>query len=327
MPSWFVLIVKCFYHPNPMTKPAGTPRKKPDARRRRLNSQAEEVNLSSAQGRLTSLALSPPSLRSDIATPTTSWPTPPESVPRMTQPRADSTRNFYLGSTSYASVFTNEHGLPDSVHEQPSERLSITPSMPARIGNRHCQFGVGQSIISALTPFSFYEKSTRRYFESHRTSALVGPLILSALPQLREDLETLANAGTIQHTLYAFMTKNSASPLKIPSTMPASKFHTLCVGENLRWEMLGLILAIAGFNAQTTSPSDELFTLDDGTKIDRDELIEKYLLSICACRFYANLCSIICATNDCINICNIHGAVNDSKSGPITMFLRSLANK
>ncbi|KAI4659761.1 uncharacterized protein J4E79_006297 [Alternaria viburni] len=77
--------------------------------------------------------------------------------------------------------------------------------------------------------------------------------------------------------------------------MRPSEFHTLFTGKNLRWEILGLIMAIAGSSAQFTSPNDPLFTLEDGKQMNREEFIE----------------DIMHATNTCINICQTHGAVNE----------------
>ncbi|KAI5377871.1 hypothetical protein J4E82_003251 [Alternaria postmessia] len=280
----------CFYHPNPMTKPAGTPRKKPEPRRRRLDGHAS----SSSQGRLTPLTLSPPTLRNDAGF--VPWPTPPESATRTTQSGPDPSRNFFLGSTSYAAVFTEEQPLPETVHEQPSERLSITPSASSRgMGHRHCQFSLGDTIVSTLQPFSFFERSLDMYFAMHKDPALVGPLFLSAMPQLRKDVEQLHAAGSQVYPLYAEITRNSARPMKIPSDMRPSEFHTLFTGKNLRWDTLGLILAIAGSNAQYTSPNDPLFTLEDGKQMNREEFIE----------------DVMHATNTCINICETHGAVNE----------------
>lgn len=115
------------------------------------------------------------------------------------------------------------------------------------------------------------------------------------MPQLRIDLEQLQAAGNHTHLLYAEMTRNSARPMKIPSDMRPSEFHTLFTGKNLRWEILGLIMAIAGSSAQFTSPNDPLFTLEDGKQMNREEFIE----------------DIMHATNTCINICQTHGAVNE----------------
>ncbi|KAF1845804.1 uncharacterized protein K460DRAFT_406038 [Cucurbitaria berberidis CBS 394.84] len=289
---------QCFYHPNPMTKPAGTPRKKPEPRRRKADGRPVDTRSSRGHGRLTSLTLSPPTLRDDIGTVPVpnSWPTPPESATRTTQTGSDPARSFYLGSTSYAAVFTEERPLPDTVHEQPSERVNVTRSASSRsMGSRHCQIGAAYTIVSTLTPFVFFEKSLNMYFENQKASAFIGPLILSALPRLRLDLAQLVAAGNDAHPLYAEMIKNTARPLKVPSTMLPSEFHTLFTGRNLRWETLGLVLAIAVSNAQFTSPHDPLFTLDDGRKLEKDDFIE----------------DIINATNECINICQTHGAVND----------------
>ncbi|KAF2016040.1 hypothetical protein BU24DRAFT_346994 [Aaosphaeria arxii CBS 175.79] len=133
------------------------------------------------------------------------------------------------------------------------------------------------------------------YFKNHTASVLMGPLILSALPQLRIDLEQLSMIDGDPFPMYAALTANTARPLKVPPTMLGSEFHTLYTGQNLRWETLGLILALAGSNAQFTSPDDPLFTLEDGRKINKDEFIE----------------DMIHASYDCISLCQVHGAVND----------------
>jgi hypothetical protein len=240
--------------------------------------------------------LSPPNLRNEVPM-SNSWPTPPESASRTTQAGPDPARSFYLGSTSYASVFTEDRPLPDTVHQQPSERMSVTPSSVSsrNMGTRHCQMGVGHSVVSRLAPFSFFEKSLKMHFEVCIASALIGPLILSLLPQLSKDLQQLSAPGTDVYHMYAEMTKNTAKPLKVPSTMLPSEFHTLVTGANLRWETLGLVLVVAASNAQYTAPLDPIFTLEDGTRLDKDEFIE----------------DMIQTANDCITLCHVHGAVND----------------
>jgi hypothetical protein len=236
---------------------------------------------------MTSLTLSPPTLRNELDA-INSWSRHSDVGP---------SRSFYLGSTSYASVFAEDRPLPDTVHEQPSERMSLTPSSMSNrnAGTRHCQMGVAHSVVSRLSPFSLIEKSVNRYFDQRITSAYVGPLILSLLPQLRTDLEQLNAPGSESAQMYHDMTKNTAKPLTVPPNMLPSEFHILVTGNNLRWETLGLILCIAASNAQYTAPQDPIFTLEDGTRLDKDEYIE----------------DMIQASNDCITLCQVHGAVND----------------
>jgi hypothetical protein len=185
-----------------MTKPAGTPRKRPEPRRRKEHS------------RLASLTLSPPTLRNEVhVCPASTWPSPPVSTPRASQTDPDPERSFYLGSTSYAAVFTDDRPLPNTVHQQPSERLSIAPSTSGSSkhpGTRHCQLSLGHSVISRLQPFSFFEQAVEGYFEQAVGSAMPGTLIFSILPQLREDLQQLTDPGNDVHHMYTELTKNTA---------------------------------------------------------------------------------------------------------------------
>jgi hypothetical protein len=286
-----------------MTKPTGTPRKQPEPRRR-VKPRYSETRESRGHGS-SPLHLSPTTtLRNDIGSgniPSSHtgniWPTPPESAARTTQSASESTRSFYLGSTSYASVFAEERPIPDSLHEQPSNLMNATPSMfnTRMVGSPHCQMRPVLAIVSKFSPFSLFDNLVRMYFDVNRASAFVGPLITSALPQLRIDLEKLSPARGDNCVAYMDITRNTTRPLKVPPNMPASEFHTLFTGQNLRWETLGLMMSIASSIAQFTPPLDPVFTLANGERIDKDVFVE----------------DLIHACNDCISLCQVHGAVND----------------
>lgn len=165
------------------------------------------------------------------------------------------------------------------------------------MAHRHCQFALGDLIVSSLSPFSFFEDSLNMFFEAQKAAPIVGPLIISAIPQLRKDIEQLHSAGSDKYALYAEITRNSARPMKVPAGMRPSEFPTLFTGKNLRWETLGLVLILAGTQAQFTPPTDPIFTLEGGKQINKDEFIE----------------DVMHATNTCINICQTHGAINESR--------------
>lgn len=184
------------------------------------------------------------------------------------------------------------------MHDQPPERITATPSLSANqsnTGSRHCRMSIGTTILSKLKNFPFFVHAVKAYFVYSQGSSCVGPLVMSALPQLSQDLQYLANGGADSYNACADITRNTALPLRVPSTMVASEFHTLFTGRNLRWEILGLIMILAASEAQYTSPDDALFNLEGGGKIDKDAFVE----------------DMIHATNDCIGLCTVHGAVND----------------
>ncbi|KAK7179710.1 hypothetical protein DPSP01_001340 [Paraphaeosphaeria sporulosa] len=286
---------QCFYHPAPMTRPPGVPRKKPEPRRRASNARQNATRDHESQP---SLSLSPTALRNEIGVPSivNAWPTPPESATRTTQSSSD-TRSFYLGSTSYASVFAQEQPLSNALHEHPPASAQGTPTIMASglEGTRHCRMSVGRDIISKCGQFAFLERLVRTYFRINQGSAMIGPLITNALPHMRRDIEYINSNSDNPYPLLAEITKNSTQPLKVPPTMLPSEFHTLFTGPNLRWEAIGLMMALAASCAQFSPPDDPLFTLENGDRVNKDDFI----------------LDMIHATNDCITLCQVHGAVND----------------
>ncbi|PVI00547.1 hypothetical protein DM02DRAFT_388285 [Periconia macrospinosa] len=290
---------QCFYHPNPMTRPPGVPRKKPEPRRRTMEKRISKAPHYEA--------ITPPDTDSSPSVirielplpkptcPVNMWPSPSEIASKATQGTNEETcrRAFFLGSTSYASVFVEERPLPESIHEQPPERITATPSLPAdqsNTGSRHCRMSIGTTILSKLSHFSFFKRAVERYFWESTGASCIGPLVTSALPQLSRDLERLDS-----YTACAEITRNTVNPLKVPSNMVASEFYTLFTGPNLRWEILGLVMVLAASGAQYTSPDDPIFDLEGGGRINKDAFVE----------------DMIHASNDCINLCKVHGAVND----------------
>lgn len=103
---------------------------------------------------------------------------------------------------------------------------------------------------------------------------MVGPLVLTALPQIKRDLEKIVASNSLDIS-YADITNNTTRPFKVPSSMTATKIHTLFTGPNLRWEILGLLFTISCLNAQFASPHDPLFTVDGSKKVNKDEFIWK----------------------------------------------------
>jgi hypothetical protein len=287
-----LMIPQCFYHPAPMTRPLGVPYKKPEPRCRAVNAHVEAV-----QGHDSCPSLSR-ALRNGVGVTSTSsaGPSLPGHSSKITQSGSNTT-TFYFGSTSCASVFAQEHAQSNSSHEHTpaSAHGILSISASGLEGTRHCHISVGSLVISRCKQFAFLERLVRAYFVANQGSSLIGPLILNALPQMHADLKYVASQLSDPYPLLATITKNSSLPLNVPSTMLPSEFHTLFTGSSLRWEAIGLMMALAASSAQRLSPDDSIFRLENGDKINKDDFIE----------------DMIHAANDCITLCQVHGAVND----------------
>jgi hypothetical protein len=154
---------------------------------------------------------------------------------------------------------------------------------------------VGSLVISKCEHFALIDRLVREYFVSNQGSSMIGPLITNALPQMAEDIKYITSHLNNLYPLLATITRSSSLPLKVTSIMLPSEFHTLFTGPNLRWEAIGLMMALAASCAQRFPPEDPLFSLRNGDKINKDDFIK----------------DMIHASNDCITLCQVHGAAND----------------
>ncbi|KAF2810118.1 uncharacterized protein BDZ99DRAFT_442630 [Mytilinidion resinicola] len=267
---------QCHFHPSPMTKAqsqSSPVRPRPRHVVPRISQRGEADSMPS----------------SFFSNPT------PESTPgthMLARSPEESTGPFYLGSTSYASAFRSLNSHPED-HRANDE--AIIPMSPAG-ANFNARLGIDSIIAAKLgsSSLTMYERALKDYFASSTATALAGPLILMALSQIRVDLEVLS-VRSKWDSICTEITENTARSLKIPPTCTPSTFHTLFTGPNLRWEIIGLVLSLAGFHAQFIPPDDPLFDLVDGRKLDKEEFIA----------------DMIQGSNSCIHVCQEYDCVND----------------
>ncbi|KAJ5546573.1 hypothetical protein N7494_004158 [Penicillium frequentans] len=113
---------------------------------------------------------------------------------------------------------------------------------------------------------------------------------MNALPSIRATLQNNTDDGSLVKRL----AENTSRPFRVPASITASNFHTLYTGDNLRWEFLGTIFAMAGLAAQLTSSEHPTSSLNDAST-------NKSRLITCA----------LAASNSCISICQYYSSVND----------------
>lgn len=113
---------------------------------------------------------------------------------------------------------------------------------------------------------------------------------MNALPSIRATLENDTDNGSLVERL----AENTSRPFRVPASITASNFHTLYTGDNLRWEFLGTIFAMAVLAAQLAA-SQHLTSFPNDASTNTSQLIT------CA----------LAASNSCISICQYYSSVND----------------
>ncbi|PGH14178.1 hypothetical protein AJ80_06047 [Polytolypa hystricis UAMH7299] len=256
----------CYYHPAPLTRPRGsnTPR---STRNRKASRRADSDHQGSVRQEST-----------PISPATTDGGTVNSTI-----------QNSYLGSTSFLSVFSE------------SFRGVSTPSSSMRPIERKKGSENGLSMVPRLSQLisgiKLFEELINGFYEQGQLRAIPGPLVLIPLRLARTYLASLGRLSKLEREeLCGKITKNMTVPLQPPSNITFENFCSLYTGENLRWEFIGVIFALAGVaalwpEARCHSP----LRLDDGNELH----LETFAAEMAA------------ASEDCMTMCKQYEVIND----------------
>ncbi|WEW60457.1 hypothetical protein PRK78_005943 [Emydomyces testavorans] len=199
-------------------------------------------------------------------------------------------QNAYLGSTSFLSIFH------DTVPQLSNLALQPLPPEFARWQNKH--LSLQSQLLKLLSAFDLYERLIEDYYKRGLFTIIPAPLILDALRFARTYLENEDTSNSKQKNLYRKISQNTAKPLQISPTATAEEFCQSFTAENLRWEFIGVIFALAGLSLMSalTQACDKLaLRFGDGEVLSETKFAAQMLA----------------ASNDVIEICRQHDKVND----------------
>ncbi|KAI0160009.1 hypothetical protein GGR52DRAFT_582675 [Hypoxylon sp. FL1284] len=246
---------QCIYHPNPLSQ----------VRRvvwggvcpvTSTNDEASVVNI--VQSVETTRTESP-----SIITPPTWLPRPAEAVPREVHRAASApplhlrgeasrTGRQFLGETSLASIFADGLGGCDSA----SPDLSFSHTQKIRLS--HDRIVQGCKALSFLKDNSSILRLVSRWYEICEDEGCV-----CLEPIMKEWLRGLSiHHGDVLRDqdpekigrLVDLLWRNTQTSLVFDAKATATQWARLGTGPNLRWEVIGLMAAIAGQSASTPEP-------------------------------------------------------------------------
>ncbi|KAJ5933483.1 hypothetical protein N7454_005812 [Penicillium verhagenii] len=262
---------QCFYHPAPLTR---------QRRQQKFKSPVElPASLSFPRGTANPQSRPVPELQYNLNDAQTRGVLQPPSQPRPA--------DWSLQSETFYS--TNE----------------ATQSMSG--GYDDPTFKEGLRLLSLFHDFAPFQTLLETYWKICEPSVIPAPLIMNALPSVRATLENHINGRS--HLLVKLLAENTSLPFRVPTSITASNFHTLYTGDNIRWEFLGTIFAMAGLTAQLTS-SQQPSILPNDPSTENSNLIA-YALE---------------ASNSCISICQNYNSANDLMLWLLSMNLFLLCN-
>ncbi|KAK8054815.1 hypothetical protein PG993_000042 [Apiospora rasikravindrae] len=218
----------CTYHPAPMTRPSHlqTPR--------------------SARS-----SFSPENART-LVSPSCSIPSPSSGscLPPTTQATLAIDVEF-LGATAFSAIINDDLDVINSyVEKSDHSHLPLRGSQsPEQISEGRIHAGV--TALSLLTNFPSFSDCIDRYLHLSYTCMVPDPFVracvVSIQGALRGPVVSPARSRNIHlRNLALQLFANTSKPLDLFPSVPARDYHTLFTGPNLRWEIIGFVLALLG---------------------------------------------------------------------------------
>ncbi|KAH8695375.1 hypothetical protein BGW36DRAFT_201165 [Talaromyces proteolyticus] len=255
------IVNQCYYHPAPLTKAKGG------------NSGSLTKQKHRSQARSKSKAITCTSINSQRKANQCSYANftgVPDSF-------------FFLGPTSYLSVFRDAPLL-----------TAPNDSLKAEFEQWRTDFTYTCSrLVHLISMVGFYYDQIAWYYGRGGFSIIPGPLVLRSLHLVQEHIEKNYRDMT-SDKIYKEITSATSRPMKVTTNVSPNEFCSLFTGENLRWEFIGFIFALAGLSVQHRYKGTHILNLK-GEEMDAETFTKEMVL----------------AGNACIQICGQHGHVND----------------
>lgn len=151
-------------------------------------------------------------------------------------------------------------------------------------------------ILRALRHYPLIRDLVLWYADSCQAGVVPLPLEVDLVNALRPLVEKYKLTNSVPDPrLVSDVLENSTRPLRVSPSLPAREFHKICSGDHLRFETLGLLLALAG-RALVFGAYSNLFADADNRAL-KPRLIDEMLRASTAC---VMLCNLISPVNDLI---------------------------
>lgn len=196
----------------------------------------------------------------------------------------------FLGPTSYSAVFTE---IPSTLGLGDSEEVEDAPKLAPVPADRIQQ---GAEVLSLLRDIPLYEKFTQRWFDLCDGIVVMQPAYRIWIDELWSEFGRLLVDGKPDQlrSLSELVWRNTRKPMKVNGQTTAREWARMASGRNLRWEVVGTILSMAGLIAMFFSKWDDIFDNIRDRYVDRSTFAERM-------RRASEFCLCFCYESEVLN--------------------------
>jgi hypothetical protein len=200
------------------------------------------------------------------------------------------TKVGFLGPTSYNAIFTENTARLGVIEPDEPEAASVLPPPPRE------KIETGAEVLALLRDIPLYEKFTQRWFDLCDGIVVMQPAYRIWIAELWQEWGQLLMEGDPDQlrSLSELVWRNTRRPLKVHGQMTAREWARSASGRNLRWEIVGIILSMAGLIAVNLSNWDTIFDTIRDRYVDRATFVERM-------RKASEFCLCFCYESEVLN--------------------------
>jgi hypothetical protein len=202
----------------------------------------------------------------------------------------------FLGPGSYAVLLSQEEGSGTAREREvsvASERSDweLTHQHPL---TKSMRYQMASDVLGTFRYFTAIKELVLWYNASNEAGVIPAQIQVDAVNAIESivDKHNLRQAPPSPH-LISQVLESTSRPFTLAQTLDAQDFHILCSGENLRFEIIGFLLATAG-RSLTFGFAPDLFS-EPANRALKPQFVDELLRASTTCLF---LCTMLATVND-----------------------------
>ncbi|KAF1980999.1 hypothetical protein K402DRAFT_398930 [Aulographum hederae CBS 113979] len=236
---------RCVYHPAPLTRPRDTIHRW----------HVTTAQLPGPRPLPTAPIPSPDSRNSPRTSTTTTTPDASHSTNSRSRktPENQAHNPGFLGPSSFSAAFDGDQVMSgdDPNTRWPGYSDASAPMTPAVTVYDAARVKLGGQMLALLPEFSFVEEMIERYFQLSTVVIIPLQAIKVTIQTLRSIHKSRLSTEARREELAEYLFRQSDKPIQTNPSMTPEEFYGLFTGENLRWEIIGVLFALIGCSTMT----------------------------------------------------------------------------
>lgn len=155
----------------------------------------------------------------------------------------------FLGPTSYSAVFTEGQGHISAEDNKLNREINIRGWQLSKLPSwDSSKVKEGAEVLSLLSDLSSYETVLSRWYKVQCFGAItlcIGECITLIPSFLKDDNGQPKSLATLSHKVFL----RTSTPCSLDANISLREYPSFLMGENLCWEMVGLMLSALGLSA------------------------------------------------------------------------------